>query len=693
MLNLRYAPLLALGCAIAAQAATREDYALEMQKYLESSLGRTRSSVSNILDETKKINTYGRGEIMIIRPVLSTGLALDNQDFISLARRIMLASNKVVVDAWDDPKQTSLSQVAFSLYELVYAYEEMKARKMLPDADLTRTETMLKACADYWLRERPKQGNGNLDMRYALGVAAVANTFPKETHAAKWRTWSEATFNNILYFPDGVVRARPTPGITENCNGYVGATTLAWICLGEALGKRAEMTAPEVNEWLDGFYQQVMPNGVIPVYGDSSWGPTGEWLGIFEWMGHVFKKPEYRLAAQRLFDYGRKNKAPFADTSEAIRFMDESVPLKETPRGSLLTRRRAEQDGKLIPDKIILRGHGDNASQPYVFLHAMNGGGHSHPHGGAVGAYALGDSVILHDFGYDAIPSVFHNMLNVRPVSESFPGYFGDPAGQLLDKIDKDGVRITTHIPSPERVNTDAACVDFAQVSYGRLSYSVTTGWEKDRSFNGRLYGHTREVALEKTTGILVVFDSLDLLTPGELTAGPVWHAQEVLAKNDAGYLVEDKNPASIQDVLYTCSATPVWMALAGPGEKTTMAQQTWQFIVRRGREREMQKEHLLMKYSGPGEQGKKLCFLTVFAPQPKGSKTIPGNVHAQVSGNQAVGVVGDWEFRFGLQKLTAPESNGQAVRFIASRKTAGQASYTAAVQMDKDERFEWEKR
>ncbi|MFA6291209.1 MAG: hypothetical protein WC637_05470 [Victivallales bacterium] len=712
----------AMAYVMTAGAASKEDYALETRKFLRETneVPRSTGATRNVLDKDNT-GSFGRGQITIVRSMISVGRELKDQDLLDQSKQIVLACNKVVVDGVDTPKKETIGQVAFALYELVFAYRQLKGMEMLTPEETARTEKMLKGCAGYWLKERPTQGEGNLDMRYALGVASVANTFPQDPGAQNWRKWSELTFYNILRFPEcnGAYESTKwnqkcslkkegnswkfipdaeqpspifSPGIAENCNGYVGATVLTWICLGEALDKRKEMAMPEVEAWLDTLYAQIMPNGILPVYGDSSWGPQQEWIGIFEWMGRVFKKPEYRQAAQRMLDYARQQKVMLGDTSEAIEFSDETITPQAAPRGSSLTMRQSGY-GRRIPDKIILRGNGDAKSQPYVFVQALHGGGHSHPHGGAISAYALGESVVLHDFGYDATAPVFHDMFLVRSPTVDFLGFtdfFKDPKGSLLSKIVEGKGRLTTFFPAADRQNTDAECLDFIKVAYGRVAYDLaTTNWD-GRNFAGRGFRHTRELALEKDSGILVVFDSLECLNKGDLSAGPVWHAQKVLAENADGFLIQDENPANNvrNNVFYTCPPRPVWMALAGSGKNLNKIERTtWHFKGRSGREEEPQDEHIVLRYTGPGGAGQTLSFLTVFAPQPKGSVEIPKDVRAEIVGNQAVGLVGDWEFRFGQQKLSDQKTGERSARFSATLKVQGQQPYKAAVLTEGEEK------
>jgi hypothetical protein len=116
-------------------------------------------------------------------------------------------------------------------------------------------------------------------------------------------------------------------------------------------------------------------------------------------------------------------------------------------------------------------------------LQAVHGGAHSHPFGGAISAYALGQGIILHDFGYDGTGPVFHNVFLMRPATKSFLDFFGDPKGTLLAKIDNNfHARLTSLIPSPDRPGCTLRSVSFSAAlnSGGKISYGVAVSNDEE---------------------------------------------------------------------------------------------------------------------------------------------------------------------------------------------------------------------
>jgi len=101
-------------------AATKQDYALETQKYLKDSNGvpRSTAAVRQVLDQNKT-NGFGRGQVMIIRPMIIVGEDLKDQDLLNKSKDIVLASNKVLDDGVDDAQKDAAGQVVEEFLEPV----------------------------------------------------------------------------------------------------------------------------------------------------------------------------------------------------------------------------------------------------------------------------------------------------------------------------------------------------------------------------------------------------------------------------------------------------------------------------------------------------------------------------------------------------------------------------------------------
>jgi hypothetical protein len=666
-----YPAILGLLCCLSLDtpAATRSDYlAASLSGWQGNpSLVRSIKATRKVLHGTE-VSGLGRGEIIIVRPLLQAWRESGDEQWFKQAREIVLSCNKVMLDGFDAPHFNNASQVAFALPELAESYPLLKSTGKLADGDLVRMAEMLRAAADYWLRTRSRPDSGNLDQRYALGVAMVANTFPSDERVPRWRAWASLPFNQLLYYPlrDGFPSERPqdaaphkgiatvpataTPDNGEQSNLYEGATLLGWICLGEALGRGADLRTPLVRAWVERYHQQLLPAGIMPPYGDGCWVDAWpQWIGIFEWAGAAFQSPAFRAAADGIFRYAQSQGLAAGDYSEALAFADERIVPSAATRVSQVTWRRSPH-GHRVPDKLLLSGDGAPAAQPFVFLHASEGTSHSHRQIGSVCAYAIGPQVLLHEYGYDAGPAAFHNMMLVRPPGLRFLNFPGDPQHTLLAKMDANGQRLTYHMPSDQRHVREATVSDLGKAVRGRLVMECVTYNEGNQRFGGNRFVLVRECVLAKDSGILLVRDMIESLQDVELACGPVWHVQHVLARNDQGFLCQDLFQVRLgsgkdaRDV--GTPANPVWVAMSGPPEMRRNAT-FWRFAVRSGRRVEAQAHHLTGEWHGRMEPGRKLSFLTAFVPQPAGTTNPPANVELRTHGDEASVRVGDFAYTF----------------------------------------------
>lgn len=579
-----------------ASSATKDEYRAASIKGLRDtvSFGRAKGAVKHVMEGAGdgKIAILGRGEIMLISQLLLAGQQANDSELLGLARDLVLASNKVAIDGYDTPKLASLEQIGFSLRELALATPRLKALKLIAGRDADRADEMLKRAADFLLKYKPEPGDGNIDQRYALGVASVCQMFPDDPRVPRWKAWAARPFLHILHYPDQnglpgskrrvlelqgnrwkfVEDARPfekiqSVDISEDSSAYEASTIVSWMGIARLIGRENEIKTPAVEAFIDRMYQQAMPIGILPAYGDAEWnGSPALWIGIFEWAGATFAQPKYRAAADAIFRYEMERDLPIGDLSEAVEYADETVAPRAEPGKSILLQRVSGR-GERVPDKVILRGSaaGGISAQPYVMVQATDSLGHSHPHGGSISAYCVGGSVLLNTLGYDATATSLHQSFIVRPAAEPFLDFFGDPQGTLLAKIMPDGQRLSSKIVSDEREVRSAVVRDEQAVAYGKVACDYLTSWHPNRDFNGHAFVHTRELALDKQTGLLCVRDTIQGKDDVEAAFGPVWHIQHVLAKNSQGFLCQTDYQARFNGKIDGAKPRPVWIAMAGP--------------------------------------------------------------------------------------------------------------------------------
>ena len=146
------------------------------------------------------------------------------------------------------------------------------------------------------------------------------------------------------------------------------------------------------------------------------------------------------------------------------------------------------------------------------------------------------------------------------------------------------------------------------------------TAFERNRDFNGHAFVHTRELALDKASGLLCVLDTLESKDAVQAAFGPVWHVQHVLASNEQGFLCQTDFQDKYDGKVDASKPLPVWIAMAGPAG-TKLNHVFWRFTARHGHEELPQENHLTAEWRGGMTAGERLSFLTVLVPLPKGPR------------------------------------------------------------------------
>lgn len=663
-----------LASARISPAATKDEYRAASINGLREqiSFGRAKGMVRKVMAGTKddRIHVVGRGEIMLVSQLLLAGKTNKDPELPGLAKDLVLACNKAALDGYDTPEQNSLEQIGFSLRELGLALPELRKLGLLTGDDALRADETLKKAADFLLKFRPDPGDGNIMQRYALGVATVCSLFPDDPRVPQWKAWAQKPFQHLLRYPNqerlpGAIRRvltargerwrfvpdavpfQATRGvdISEDSSAYLASSIVSWMGIAPLIGRDEEIRTPQVRAFIDRFYQQLMPIGILPAYGDADWnGAPALWIAIFEWAGSTYREPKYRAAADAIFRYQISRGLPLGDLSEAVNYADESILPKSAPRQTVLLERLSGR-GERVPDKIILRGNDtkDESAQPYVMVQCTESYGHSHPHAGSISAYAAGGSVLLNTLGYDATPTALHQGFMVRPPDQPFLQFFGDPKGTRIGKIMPDGQRLTARIICDDREVRSAEARDSGNVALGRIVCDYLTSWHPDKQFNGHAFQHTRSLALDKTTGALCVLDTIE--SKGEVQAafGPIWHVQRVLAKNEKGFLCQSDMQAKVDGRAIASKPRPVWLAMAG-SEGTRLNDVIWKFSARNGHVEVPQEHHLTAEWKGDVKPGQKLSFLSVWIPLPEGATAPPEGLKITVAPGSASVSFGDFK-------------------------------------------------
>lgn len=637
----------------------------------------------------------------------------------------------------------STDQVSFALPELARAYQVMVELKQFNDTERERARQMLLACAEFRVRKMPDGGEGNLGSRYCLGPVMVANALEAEGKNAPaiarknlplaptfdaWRKRGAASFRAMMQYgwKDGAPTGRrkmmektgkvwnrvdaplpsaPKPGLgfCEDSSGYGAATIINLFLLVETippayLPEIAEQaTWREIHDFIDGYRQLFMPVGTIPNFGDSTLGTgAGTWACLFELAGKFFQDRArwgnsaalFRDTADRIFHYQADVCGGIygEDLDLALECMVEGVsPEPTVPRSFLLTRQGTA--GCRVPYKIILRGDataGTRQEQPYALVNVSPGESHCHGDVGCLGAYGTGGSVLLHEAGYDAGPAFFHDQFIVRPAAEPFLPFtkvFADPKGTLLNKIDANRRRVGDITLGRDWRNVRGAAMhETKYVSWGLVTGDYTLDAGYGGGYKGKYLVHTRQVALMRASGTLVVFDTIEAKEAVKgVNVGQLWHVQHVLARDRNRFLCQDDaqsilGPNTPKPTVIGTPARPLVVAMTGP-DGAVYDNVQWRFLMRHGREEVPAQNHLSASVRWDMATGDNLAFITILTPLPTGTTTLPrDSTPAQVTKTTATVCVDNLLLAFGNRAVKAPDGQRTAV-FTVSKGT-----YSAAI-------------
>ncbi len=728
------------------QSATKEDYLRATDSWVRNDMGgRWEKMVNQVLQAPNpppdgKYILCGRGEVSNALPLALIGVrCLNNGDevsgkkFLQNALRIVQTCNKVTVDNYDDnalDDGTSRGQINFVLSEVVDACVILKERGFLKGEELQRTRVMLEKNVEYRMTLLPQIGMGGLSNQinhYAHGVLAAVNFLNRElledkafaasrpdlpSKMDKMLAWSALPLKNGLNYPylykllddgtfsqpykdDGrdrvteVTKADPRPhvGNNENSSGYAAESVYYLLRLCNEIPAKfaVELTDEkrrELCDWLMGWSQQLMPIGLIPSYGDAEWEPNGTWIAAFETAAKTFSDPKFGAAsahfkdtADRIFQYGETAaKGKFWDRLFlAVSETDDAIkPVGIAQRSTIVMQQSGS--GELQPGKVILRGEATKREeQPFAMFDTFYNKSHSHPDWGALLAYGSFGSIFQHEASYDAGPMYFHNMFIVRPANEPFLPFaklFKDPKDTLLEK-GKSGLE------SLSRKLVSAEQLDFGRFAWAQIVTNVR--W---RGSNNGL-NLTRQAVLEKKSGILIVADSISGELKEPVTYGPLWHVQNVLDKNESGFLCQDDyqhvlNPKIAPRVIAS-TVRPVWIGVAGP-QGSTLDSLDWHFYGRHYHSDIPQKTFLSGQYTERLNKNQGSLFLTLFVPLAPGTTKLPeAPAKVEVTGATGTAQIGGICYKFG----DLPAVSGNKVDLQVSGMDEFGKEYTARLLHD----------
>ncbi|HTO04538.1 MAG TPA: hypothetical protein VL069_12585, partial [Opitutus sp.] len=305
------------------------------------------------------------------------------------------------------------------------------------------------------------------------------------------------------------------------------------LALSELQGTLAEqMKRVTTRFYFDHALALLMPNGLMPDWGDSDWTESWMWF-CANWAlaGSHYRDGTYLEASRQIFEAnlafrGDLHLEAVGALGLAVRWLDASVPLT-----TLVQEKSAEAVDDLLAKKIVFRG----AQDSYALFNYRDQGAYGRftrdyqnaqlaafeekPHHGHADENSLSllmqdGTVLLTDGGYRAAyargwrADVFHNRIVAR---NGFP-----PEGDVLNYLLAD--------PTYRAVTTEK--IHFG--AFGSLDYSRTRLVDVERGYTG-----DRIILFAPENGLTLVVDSLLVDREGPKIFSNMWHPDHLLAQGD----------------------------------------------------------------------------------------------------------------------------------------------------------------
>lgn len=377
---------------------------------------------------------------------------------------------------------------------------------------------------------QPPQWNGPII--HAMGNLYIATLFPDHPNAPSWTPLSDKLVGDWLKVGD----------VAEDAINYEPLVLIYILLYAELTDREEILFDRNFRATAERYLALVPPVGVMPDYGDASWGVSwGLWIAVLQKLAGVYGDGRCKWVADRYFHFARdENLWGDGDTIQKIWFdfnslvcayqwLAEGVMPEQPEIGSGVTYRtlyKINFSPKPEPlydvewterreDKLILRT-GWDPDDTYLCINLQGRVGHDHSDAGALITYVSGGAVLLHDCSYIMRHHAFHNLLYVQ--DEDVP--FVHP----------------TWPHSGERFNYKPQMKYFAE--FPRM---ILSGFES-RNYFGYPISHTRSILFDKRGGPVVVYDRV-LIHEGEYELGPIYHVAKVVDQGAHYFCTEQGTP------------------------------------------------------------------------------------------------------------------------------------------------------
>jgi hypothetical protein len=421
----------------------------------------------------------------------------------------------------------------FDLPVFSRAYLRIKKSRSLTPDERREIERSIAESADY-IFYFPEWGPMNRAMLRAEGLIYAALALPDHPQAAQWRKLAGVLASDSWGKWE-----------EEDAQIYHPVWLYSLMSYSEALGDDSIYEMPTVRYYFEYFLHLLSPAGMVPDFGDARWNDSWmRYLVCFEKAASVYRKPEYKWAAGRIYEKIVRPRISKLDAglglifSDCYRWADDKI----LPKAPNALSEEVLED--LIGKKIVFRNGWDDQAT-YLLLNYRDEGDyalvprdylrntipveeekmhHGHSDENAIVLLMNGGSVLLHDAGYrTAIPSgpygafradYYHNRLVARKNKLWYEQ-------SLLEFLRNSGAYRTAATQK----------IDFFKFTDCDLSRTRM----RDASLG---YEWDRVIVYLKRSEAFAVFDIVKILESDYYTFANLWHGQKILEQGDHYYVL-----------------------------------------------------------------------------------------------------------------------------------------------------------
>ncbi|MEM3659052.1 MAG: heparinase II/III family protein [Thermoproteota archaeon] len=362
----------------------------------------------------------------------------------------------------------------------------------------------------------PEWGPHNRAIKRGLALMYAAKIFPDHPDASKWNKLGKLMVEPSLKHWS-----------LEDSELYVPIWLSDLLLYMDVTGDWEVLDSPIMKYYFHYFTNLLCPLGMIPDFGDATWGANAElYLAILEKGASTYRDPHMKYAADRIFRFALKEKKLGIYAIFAYLWSDDTVETKVPVSCS------QEVLDEVIGKKIVFReGWDENAI--YMLLNYMDEGDigwyykehlrntlvvtsekmhHGHADENSIITLLKNGAFLLHDGGYrEALPNgayradVYHNRVVVR---------HGRPSGQRLFEFLHD-----KGVYQPVRTR---------RVHFKKFQDVDVSRTEVIDERNG--YHWDRVITFLKDLKAFVIHDGVKLLRDGEFTISNLLWTQNIHA-------------------------------------------------------------------------------------------------------------------------------------------------------------------